>query len=254
MNFLVVDDERSARKLLHTFLQDNFTDCTIYEAENLKAAVALLKEQTINVVFLDIEMPEENGLEIVSYFEPATMQFEIIFTTAYHQFAIDAFKLNAVDYLLKPIDEDELVKATQKALEKQEQNGIGEKIENLKKALQQISVTKIALEVPKGILFMDLNDIIFFEADGMYTNVHLQNNEGKPENKLVCKPLKFFADQLAGKPMFFKCHRSYLVNLSYVKELVKHDGDYLILQNKKHIPIAKSKKEQFIAVIKETFL
>lgn len=251
MNFLIVDDERGARKLLHTFLSDNFAQVqTIFEAENLKEAVAVLKKETVAVVFLDIEMPEENGLEILNYFEDEAIQFEIIFTTAYHQFAIDAFKLNAVDYLLKPIDEDELVKATKKALERIEQHQLGHKIENLKKAVQQIAVTKIALEVPKGILFMDLEDIIYFEADGMYTNVHLKNNE----TKLVCKPLKFFTDQLATKPMFFKCHRSYFVNLTFVKELVKNDGDYLILQNRKTIPIAKSKKDQFIEVIKETFM
>ncbi|SFU28081.1 two component transcriptional regulator, LytTR family [Pustulibacterium marinum] len=250
MTFLVVDDERSARKLLYTFLKEHFTESTIYEADTLKAAVNLLKEKTIDVVFLDIEMPEENGLEIIRYFEPSSIQFEIIFTTAYHQFAIDAFKLNAIDYLLKPIDEDELIKATHKALEKQAQHKIGAKIENLKKALQQLSVSKIALEVPKGILFMELEDIIYFEADGMYTNVHLKNNE----TKLVCKPLKFFTDQLESKPMFFKCHRSYLINLHFVKELVKNEGDYLILQNQTHIPIAKSKKEQLLTVIKDIFL
>lgn len=250
MNFLIVDDERSARALLHTFLTEHFTHCTTHEAANLKTAVTILKNTAIDVVFLDIEMPEENGLEILKYFEPSQIQFEIIFTTAYHQFAIDAFKLNAVDYLLKPIDEDELIKATQKALEQRNQQRLGAKIENLKTALQQLSVSKIALEVPKGILFMELEDIIYFEADGMYTNVHLQNKE----TKLVCKPLKFFTEQLESKPMFFKCHRSYLINLHYVKELVKNEGDYLILQNQTHIPIAKSKKEQLLTVIKEIFL
>lgn len=250
MNFLIVDDERGARKLLHTFLSDYYTDCTIHEAANLQTAVNLLKTNDIDVVFLDIEMPEENGLEITRYFEPAQINFEIIFTTAYHQFAIDAFKLHAIAYLLKPIDEDELIKATQKALAQRDQQRLSAKIENLKTALQQLSVSKIALEVPKGILFMELEDIIYFEADGMYTNVHLSNNE----TKLVCKPLKFFTDQLETKPMFFKCHRSYLINLHYVKELVKNEGDYLILPHQTHIPIAKSKKEQLLAVIKDIFL
>lgn len=250
MNFLIIDDERSARKLIHTFLTENITGThQIFETADLASGIRILKEKPINLVYLDIEMPEENGLDIVKYIDTTNVTFEIIFTTAYHQFAIEAFKMNAVDYLLKPIDENEFSRATQKALYRIEQNQLNHKLEHLKKAVTQIAMTKIALEVPKGILFMDLEDIIYFEADGMYTNVHLKDDD----TKLVCKPLKFFTDQLMDKAIFFKCHRSYLVNLMYVKELVKNEGDYLILQNKKSIPIAKSKKDDFIAVIKETF-
>ncbi|BCY28965.1 LytR/AlgR family response regulator transcription factor [Flavobacterium okayamense] len=250
MNCIIIDDEKSARSLIKTFLKENFPQFTTYfEASNLEDGVTIIKQNKIDIVYLDIQMPGENGLEISKYFDEDNFIFKIIFTTAYHQYAIEAFKLNALDYLLKPIDETELVKATQKAILEIEKNELGNKLENLKQALKQIAITKIALDVPKGILFMNLDDIVYFEADGMYTKVHLKTNE----TKLVSKPLKFFTDQLENKPIFFKCHRSFLVNLMFVKELIKNDGDYLILDNKQTIPIAKSKKDEFIAVIKDTF-
>ncbi len=250
MNCIIIDDEKSARSLIKTFVKENFAQFdSFFEASNLEEGVALLKKEKIDIVYLDIQMPGESGLEIINHFDTEAMNFKIIFTTAYHQYAVDAFKLNALDYLLKPIDEQELIKATQKAIAEIEKNELGTKLESLKEALEQIAVTKIALDVPKGILFMNLDDIVYFEADGMYTKVHLKTDE----TKLVSKPLKFFSDQLENKPIFFKCHRSFLVNLMYVKELVKSDGDYLILENKKTIPIAKSKKDEFMAVIKDTF-
>lgn len=250
MNCIIIDDEKSARSLIKTFVKENFTQFdSFFEAANLEDGVALLKKEKINIVYLDIQMPGENGLKIIDHFDVQAIPFKIIFTTAYHEYAIEAFKINALDYLLKPIDENELIKATQKAITEIEKNELGTKLENLKQALEQIAVTKIALDVPKGILFMNLDDIVYFEADGMYTKVHLKAGE----TKLVSKPLKFFCDQLENKPIFFKCHRSFLVNLMFVKELIKNEGDYLILENKQTIPIAKSKKDEFIAVIKDTF-
>jgi two-component system, LytTR family, response regulator len=105
------------------------------------------------------------------------------------------------------------------------------------------------LEIPKGIIFVSHDDVIFFEADGMYTIVHLQN--GKTE--LICKPLKHFVDQLETKTIFYKPHRKYLVNLKHIKELSKKDGFFLIMENNKTIPIARDKKEEFIKIIQEVF-
>ena len=120
----------------------------------------------------------------------------------------------------------------------------------MRDSLKQLSIDKIALEIPKGIMFASHHDIVYFEADGMYTNVQLI--DGK--QKTICKPLKHFVEQLERNAMFFKCHRSYLINLKYVDELVKNDGDYLLLNNQKRIPISKSKRDQFLEVIKETFM
>lgn len=221
----------------------------IQEASDLTSGVTLINNTKPDIVFLDIEMPNKTGLEILEYF-PNQIDFKIIFVTAYNQYAIEAFKMSAIDYLLKPLDITELKDAISKAQKAIKVNNLNDQLNKLRNSLKQLSVDKIALEIPKGILFTSHTDILYFEADGMYTNVHLITGK----QKTICKPLKHFVQQLANNSMFFKCHRSYLINLKYVDELVKDDGDYLLMNNQKRIPVSKSKRDHFLEVIKEIFL
>lgn len=250
MKAIIIDDEKRARHLLLELLK---TYCPqideLIEASDLISGVELIKSEKPQLVFLDIEMPNQSGLDILEYF-PEQIDFKIIFVTAYNQYAIEAFKLSAVDYLLKPVDVKELKSAVLKAEEAIKASDLSDQLNKLRNSLKQLSMDKIALEIPKGILFTSHDDIIYFEADGMYTNVQLK--DGK--QKTICKPLKHFVEQLENNAMFFKCHRSYFINLKYVEELVKDDGDYLMMHNKKKIPISKSKKEQFLEIVRETFL
>lgn len=250
MKAIIIDDEKRARHLLSNLLTEYCASITsIEEAQDLASGVDLIKTSKPDVVFLDIEMPNQSGLDILEYF-PNQIDFKIIFVTAYNQYAIEAFKLSAVDYLLKPVDTTELKEAIIKAEEAIKANNLNDQLNKLRDSLKQLSIDKIALEIPKGIMFASHNDIVYFEADGMYTNVQLM--DGK--QKTICKPLKHFVEQLERNAMFFKCHRSYLINLKYVDELVKDDGDYLLMNNQKRIPISKSKHDQFLEVIKETFM
>ncbi|WP_047245637.1 LytR/AlgR family response regulator transcription factor [Maribacter thermophilus] len=249
MKAIVIDDEEKARDLLFHLLKEYCPQIhQISLAKDLFEGVEKIKKERPDIVFLDIEMPQASGLELLDHYTDE-VNFQIIFTTAYSSYAVDAFKLNAIDYLLKPIDSDELKVAVEKAEVLANSEAIHSKIEHLRTSLKMISLNKIALEVPKGILFVSYNDILYFEADGMYTTVYMK----KEGNKTICKPLKFFAEQLADNNLFFKCHRSYLINLKYVEELVREDGDYLLMENKKRIPVSKSKKEEFISVVRETF-
>ncbi|UAB80081.1 response regulator transcription factor [Marixanthomonas sp. SCSIO 43207] len=250
MKAIIIDDEKRARHLLSNLLIEHCLAIkAISEASDLKTGVDLIKTEHPDIVFLDIEMPNQSGLEILEYF-PNQIDFKIIFVTAYNQYAIEAFKLSAVDYLLKPVDITELKEAVAKAKEAIDANNLSGQLDKLRDSLKQLSMDKIAIEIPKGILFASHQDIVYFEADGMYTDVQLV--EGN--QKTICKPLKHFVEQLAENPMFFKCHRSYLINLKYVEELVKDDGDYLLMSNQKRIPISKSKRDQFLEVVKETFM
>ncbi|PQV45486.1 LytTR family two component transcriptional regulator [Jejuia pallidilutea] len=250
MKVIIIDDEKRARHLLFNLITEHcLSITTIEEAQDLASGVDLIKASTPDIVFLDIEMPNQSGLDILEYF-PNQIDFKIIFVTAYNQYAIEAFKLSAVDYLLKPVDTTELKEAVAKAEEAIKANNLNDQLNKLRDSLKQLSMDKIALEIPKGIMFASHNDIVYFEADGMYTNVQLI--DGK--QKTICKPLKHFVEQLERNAMFFKCHRSYLINLKYVDELVKDDGDYLLMNNQKRIPISKSKRNQFLEVIKETFM
>lgn len=250
MKAIIIDDENKARKLIATYIAENATDIeTIFEAEDLESGVALIKSEKPDIVFLDIEMPTYSGLQIIEFFNSEEINFQIIFITAYNEYAVQAFKLAAVDYLLKPIDKKEFLAAIAKAKQIIENKEVKHKIEDLKKVFQQLSLNKIALEIPKGIIFTSHDDILYFEADGMYTNVYLKGKEPQ----LICKPLKHFALQLETKSVFYKPHRSYLINLKYLKELSKKDGYYLVMENNKSIPLAKEKKEEFLALINEIF-
>ncbi len=250
MKVIIIDDENKARRLISTLLTENCSDITLQlEANDLETGVALIKEHHPDIVFLDIEMPKHSGLQIVDFFEPHEMNFQIIFVTAYNDYAIQAFKLSAVDYILKPVDVLELKSAIEKAKKNIESKSINNRLDDLKRVFQQLSLNKMVLEVPKGILFVSHDDIILFEADGMYTKVYMKNNE----SQLICKPMKHFVDQLEGKPIFYKPHRSFLVNLKYIKELSKKDGFHLIMENNKTIPIAKEKKDEFLQIIQDLF-
>ena len=250
MKAIIIDDEKRARRILKTLIEEECPKIlTIFDAENLLEGVAIIKAEQPDVVFLDIEMPNHSGLQILEFFKNDTINFQIIFTTAYGHYAIDAFKLSAVDYLLKPIDIDELKTAINKASDSLEENFIKEKLLNLERIFQQLALNKIALEVPKGIRFVSHEDILFFEADGVYTKVFLQN--GKTE--LICKTLKHFTEQLSNKPLFYKPHRSYLINLKYMTEITKKDGLQVIMSNNKSIPIARDRKDEFMDIINRVF-
>lgn len=250
MKVIIIDDENKARRLISTLIAEQCPEISEqYEASDLESGVALIKEHKPDIVFLDIEMPKHSGLQIAEFFEPNEISFQIIFITAYNEYAVQAFRLSAVDYILKPIDVTELKSAIDKAKKNIEKNSITDKLDNLKKVFQQLSLNKMVLEVPKGILFVSHDDIVLFEADGMYTKVYMKNNE----MQLICKPLKHFVDQLEDKPIFYKPHRSYLLNLRYMKELSKKDGFHIIMENNKTIPVAKEKKDEFLQMIQELF-
>jgi len=250
MNAIIIDDENKARSVLRTLLKEECPEVIILcEASDLISGVEMIKKSQPDIVFLDIEMPQHSGLEILDFFKNEPIQFQIIFTTAYNQYAIEALKMAAVDYLLKPIDDDELVIAVSKAKKAKTNNEVNNRLVNIEKAFQQLALDKIVLEVPKGMLFMAHDDIILFEADGVYTKVYLKS--GKTE--LISKTLKYFADQLNNKSIFYKPHRSYLINLKYMSQLVKKDGLHIVLENKKTIPVARDKKEEFLRMINSTF-
>ena len=250
MKVIIIDDESRARNVLSTLLKEECSGVsTILEASNLKEGVAIIKKEQPEIVFLDVEMPQNSGLEILDFFKNETIDFQIIFITAYSQYAIEALRISAIDYLMKPIDIDELNLALEKATKALSKENITHKLENLEKAFQQLSLNKIALEIPKGIIFVSHEEILYFEADGVYTKVQLATGK----SLLICKTLKHFTDQLKEKPLFYKPHRSFLINLKFMIEVVKKDGLHVVMQNKKTIPISRDRKDSFLQMINNVF-
>ncbi|WP_417860076.1 LytR/AlgR family response regulator transcription factor [Winogradskyella sediminis] len=246
MDVVIIDDEPKARKLLEILIRENCSKITsIFTAEDLISGVDIIKKEQPKIVFLDIEMPEHSGLEIFDFIDSATSNFEIIFTTAYSEYAIKAFELSAVDYLLKPLRADKLVDAIEKAIANIGKSHINLKLEELQKSLKSSNFKKIGLPVADGIKFINFEDIILLKADGMYTKVSVYN----ASELLISKPLKHFETLLESIPTFYRPHRSYLINLKYIQEYCKKDGGYIIMDNNESVSISKDKKDEFLTIV-----
>ncbi|QXP79963.1 MULTISPECIES: LytR/AlgR family response regulator transcription factor [Winogradskyella] len=246
MKVVIIDDEPKARKLLNILIEENCPKvAVIFTAEDLLSGVEIIKAEQPQIVFLDIEMPEHSGLEIFDFLEETHRNFEIIFTTAYSEYAVKAFELSAVDYLLKPLRLDKLSEAIEKAIDNIGKSHINIKLDELQKSLKSSNFKKIALPVADGIKFVNFDDIILLKADGMYTKVHVQD----ASELLISKPLKHFEELLDTIPMFYRPHRSYLINLKYIKEYYKKDGGYIIMDNDETVSVSKDKKEEFLTIV-----
>lgn len=245
INAIIVDDEENARVIMQNFLQEFCPKINIIAVvEDVKSAVKIINNNNINLVFLDVEMPEENGFALFDYFK--NPKFETIFCTAYSQYAINAFEVSAVDYLLKPIGVSKLTTAVEKAYTKIIQNQQNnENISVLKVNMADKELKKIGLLVGNGLLFMDLQDIMYFEAEGSYTIIHHKGGQD-----MTVKKIKHFEDLLATDTRFFRIHRSYIVNMTAIKKYSKKDGLFVIFDNKQELPVSKEKKDDFEELLK----
>ena len=246
MRAVSVDDEPKARNLLRVLLKENCPKIEdIYMASSLLKCVKIIKEVKPQIVFLDIEMPEHSGLELLDFIDPKEVNFEIVFTTAYNEYALRAFELSAIDYLLKPLRAPQLKKAVDKCHALLGSSQIEKKLEELKKSLTLTEFQKIGLPVSDGIKFVKLKDIIVFEGDGMYTKIATVDEK----EILISKPIKYFSDLLLPISYFYKPHRSYMVNLRFIKQYIKSDGGYIILDNDITVSVSKEKREEFLKIV-----
>jgi two-component system LytT family response regulator len=206
---------------------------TCYSA---KEGIMSIKKNNPDLVFLDVEMPWMNGFEMLEVL--GEVNFAIIFTTAHDEFAARAFRLSAVDYLLKPIDANDLKEAVRKAEQKLQQPG-NQHIENLLRNIKIPSKQqKVALPYKEGYEFVEVAHIIYCQAEGAYTKVFLDNRK----YILVSKTLGDI-EELLPQDMFQRIHHSTVVNLGFITHFVRSDGGYLKLQTGEQLPVSKSKKE-----------
>lgn len=246
MRAVIIDDEQKARKLLKALIQNNCSQITeIFMAENLKKGVELIQQTQPEIVFLDVEMPGEQGIRILDYFDPHEINFELIFTTAYSEYAIRAFELNAIDYLLKPLRDEQVESAVKKATQKIGNTRIEERMSELKKLFQSTEAKKIALPMAEGILFLNFEEIVMFRAERSYTKVFTSDDNCH----LISKPLAFFKKLLENTDAFYSPHRSFLINLRFIKKYVSSEGGYIIMDNGQEARLSRDKKAEFFKVI-----
>ncbi len=246
MKIVVIDDEAKARSLLKNVISRLGDDhYEVFEAEDLKSGVAVIKREKPKLVFLDIEMPNEQGTEILNYFESEKVDFEIVFSTAYSDYALRAFEMNAIDYILKPIRPKKVLEVIERVRESSNQSDIQEKLNELKDSLTKNNFEKIGVPIQDGIRFIQLSNIVHLEADGMYTKIHLADES----SMMISKPLKFFNQLVGNGKTFYKPHRSHIFNIKFLKQYVKRDGNYALLENDQIVPISKDKREEFVTLI-----
>jgi two-component system LytT family response regulator len=242
---IIIDDEARARSVLRNLISQFCPEIEIVsECANVPDAIREINSLEPDVVFCDIEMPNFSGLELISFFKE--VNFELIFATGYSEYAIQAFEMSAIDYLLKPIQIDKLETAVDKLKKKIHLTTMSDRLAALKENLKTDVLSKIAVPVSGGLDFIEVENISLLEADGSYTHVWLKDGS----NLLVSKKLRFFDELLEKRPQFFRVHRSSLININYIKKYSKAES-YIYLDNNKSVKIARDKKTEFEAYISE---
>lgn len=241
---IVVDDEPPVRGLLRDLLRLLPGPEVVGEAGNVQEAVRLIHRVKPQVVFLDIEMPGYTGLQLLDFFNEEEIDFEIIFVTAYDEYAIQAFKLAAFDYLLKPVDEDLLAATLERYQAKQQAPATNDRIQLLKGAYSNpVTVEKIAISATYGVEFLVVEEIAYLEAQSNYTRVVKKDGH----DVVASKPLSQFESLLMPRGNFFRAHRSFLINLHEVKKLNLKDGVTIELESGTDVPLSRLKRKEFEA-------
>ena len=240
MKAIIIDDEKRARVSLALLLQEYCPQISVVaECENLPEGVKAIRKLQPDLVLLDIEMPGHSGLELLDFFDENEVNFSIIFTTAYNEYALKAFKFSAVDYLLKPIIPEELAEAVERVA-KQKQRF--ENFRAFKENLQQETLTKIAVPSGNTLLFLDTNKIMYIKGEGAYSEVFCSDGS----RQLVSRNLKNFEDILCSDSRFLRIHKSYIVNFNFVTAYNKSDGGSIELENKTQIPVSPDKSQTIL--------
>ena len=246
---IIIDDEQSAINVL-TLLLKKFCseDIEVIATTTLPFdAKSLIDEYRPDLVFLDIEMPGLSGIDIIRSFE--NPQFHIVFVTAYDAYAVEAFELSAIDYLLKPVGAEKVQRVISKIKEdiKKHQNALNTQLQQLENLLKKHSVQndkKIGLGMSDKIVYVSLSDIIYFEAQGSYTKVFLNDNN----HILTSKPLGEYEEHLPTNH-FFRIHHSYIININKVKEYLKNDGAMVLMENGIKLEVSTRKKKDFLNIM-----
>ena len=235
---IIIDDEIHSIETLQWKVENYCPDVDIVDTfSDPTDGLRYLNNHKIDLLFLDIEMPVMNGFDLLQ--EVTNLNFDVIFTTAYDEYGIRAIKYSALDYLLKPVQVEELVEAITKFQKKHYQNVLPQQLEVLFETLKKEnnSGQKIALSTKESIELVKPEDIIMCESDSNYTMVYTPGRK-----KLISRTLKDFEELL--KPHnFFRSHQSFLVNIDHISEYMRNDGGYLIMSNDMKVPVSRNKKE-----------
>ncbi len=244
LNAIIIDDELNGRIALKQKLHDYCPEVNVVaEADNGNEGIKTIRIHQPQLVFLDIEMPEMDGFEML--IQLSDKKFHTVFTTAYDQYAIKAIKYAAFDYLLKPVDIDELRLTIDRIKQQVTPKHTVEKLETLEQnLLTKPFLNKIAIPTLEGLLFFDINQIIRLEAQSNYTNIYFESHP----KLMASRTLKEF-EEILPTDIFFRLHNSHIINMQFMKRYLKGDGGRVELKNGDYIMISRRKKEEFLKFI-----
>jgi two-component system LytT family response regulator len=244
---LIVDDELQSRALIRKLLQDNGQTDHIFESGNVHHALETINTHHPALLFLDVQMKGETGFDLLNKFKD--IDFEIIFTTAYSEYAIKAFRYNAMDYLMKPLDPGEFAAAFNKASARIRKQGsyINQQFQFFQQYLEENNKlpTKLSIAATEGIHFVNISDILYCHAVNNYTEFYLTNNQ-----KIISSHTLGYYDDLLTRNQFFRIHRSYLINLIHIKIYKRGDGGIVIMNDGREIEVSRNNKEAFLKVLR----
>lgn len=244
---VIIDDEEGARESLANILGKYFPSVNVLaKADSAKKGLEIIRTHRPDLVFLDVEMPNGNAFDLLSSPElENNIDFDVIFITAYDHYAIRAIKFSALDYLLKPIDMDDLKDAIKRHGEKREEkNFFNEKLRVLLSHVRSEpadGLRRIAIHDMEGLTFIPLNDIVRCESDANYTMIHLSGGKKILSSKSLTE-----YDEMFGSENFFRVHRSHLINLYHIKKYFRTDGGYVLMSDDSRIEISRRKKVEFM--------
>ena len=241
---IIVDDEKHGRENLAGILQKYCPNVELLgEADSVESAISIIKSQKPDLVFLDIEMPRANGFKLLEHFRD--FRFEVIFVTAYGNYAIKAIRFSAADYILKPIDILDLKAAIEKVSERIQQKQENLRIKQLFHNISQPDNPRIGLPYANSIEFVEVSRIIHCRGEGNYTHIYFEKNE----HLLVAKTLIEF-EELLQEYSFVRVHKTHLVNLKHVCAVVKSGGTKLRLSNGDFVAVSRRRKDKIMNDLK----
>ena len=250
---VVIDDEEALRSLLANSLEIFCPEVQVLaEAKNVREGIEAIKAHQPQIVFLDIALSDGTGFDILQQLAEEgggldAIDFKVIFTTAHEQYAVQAFRFSALDYLLKPIDPDLLEAAVQKFQAEQALKAQSVNLDVLFKNMKQLNSApkKISLSTSDRVHVCPVDDILYCESEANYTHFYIKGE--KP--LLISKPLKEY-EELLRDHQFERVHQSYLINVNHMKTFVKTDGGYVLMDNGAKIPVSKRKRDRLIELLK----
>jgi two-component system LytT family response regulator len=242
---VIIDDSPQARKLLSLMLADYRNDIEVVaEAENAIQGLECIKKEKAQIVFLDIEMPGKSGIQLAEQLLSEKINVVVIFTTAYNEYALKAFRLSAIDYLLKPINENHLEEAIQKVkqiIPQKEEQKLATFISNY----ENVSPKILSIPSINGYIFTKIDDVLYIKADGSYTHIFTSNEK----TITISKNLKYFESTLEGCQQFIRVHRSYLINLQKIKKFDKQNRGTIVMIDDNVINLARDRREAFFEAL-----